>query len=244
MSSSWVCRMAGVAAVVVTLGMGVVSPASADDGAVGVGPAHLTTPDQTSTITSGASKSLFTVAVPPGGKCRQDSTQGTVLYSFLVPEGTDIASVTYHGDFPSVGYFLVDPNGTPMYGIAVARATAAIYNIPTFAWIGLLLTHVPLHGQGGLLDPASPHPGVWEGGVACTLAGHIQDYWKFQVTFFAKGASDFTWSTRGSRPTSSGGVPTIGVVVIVVVFAVAGGVGIEAVRRRRAAVAGATRRAA
>jgi hypothetical protein len=141
------------------------------------------------------------VALPHRAACPGDTAHdGYRVYSYLVPQGTDLSSVTFVDD-PSTGYGLID--GGRYYGaINTAIRTGQIIGIPNdFEW-GELVRHVPL---SALLDGRSH--GVWETGLACADArGTLSDAWNAQVTFVARpGAPDgFAWTTvPGGAPNPS-----------------------------------------
>ncbi len=177
-----------------------------------IGTAVLAVPGATasSPLPSGASSTPFTVALPPRAACPGDTAHdGYRVYSYLVPKGTDLPSVTFVDD-PSTGYGLVD--GGRYYGaINTAIHTGQIIGIPNdFEW-GELVRHVPL---SALLEGHSR--GVWETGLACADArGNLSDAWNAQVTFVARpGApSRFAWTTEpgGAPAPSTTGAGTAGV---------------------------------
>jgi hypothetical protein len=190
----------GAAAAVCGLAVAVMSStAFASD----LGAATITDSTHTTNLGSGTTTTSFSLLLPSGAKCQQDSTHGTVVYSFLVqeqgtpgtpnPAATDaiIQGLTYSGGFASTGYFLANSAGQVFPGVNVAVTTAVIPSLPAFTSGGLLTAGIPATGTGGLVDPSAPIPGVWEAGMACTLAGAVQDFWKVQMTFDANGG----WTT-------------------------------------------------
>jgi hypothetical protein len=176
-----------------------------------IGTAVLAVPGGTasSPLPSGSSSTPFTVALPPRAACPGDTAHdGYRVYSYLVPKGTDLSSVTFVDD-PSTGYGLVA--GGRYYGaIDTAIHTGQIIGIPNdFEW-GALFSRVPL---SALLD--GPSGGVWETGLACADArGTLSNAWNAQVTFVAQpgDAHGFAWTTAPGGPPnpSTGGVGTGG----------------------------------
>jgi hypothetical protein len=163
-----------------------------------IGTAVLALPGATasSPLPSGSSSTPFTVALPPRAACPGDTAHdGYRVYSYLVPKGTDLSSVTFVDD-PSTGYGLVD--GGRYYGaVNTAIHTGQIIGIPNdFEW-GALVSHVPL---SVLLD--GPSRGMWETGLACADArGTVSNAWNAQVAFVAHpgDAGGFGWTTVPGR---------------------------------------------
>jgi hypothetical protein len=176
-----------------------------------IGTAVLAAPGATasSPLPSGASSTPFTVALPPRAACPGDTAHdGYRVFSYLVPKGTDLSSVTFVDD-PSTGYGLVD--GARYYGaVNTAIHTGQIIGIPNdFEW-GALVRHVPL---SDLLD--GRNHGVWETGLACADArGTLSDAWNTQVTFVARSGDPdgFAWTTGLGRvaDSSTAGAGTAG----------------------------------
>jgi hypothetical protein len=202
----------------------------------GVGVATLALPGATaaSPLPSGSSATAFTVALPAHAACAGDTAHdGYHVYSYLVPEGTDLSSVTFI-NFPSTGYGLVGPDHRYYGAVNTAIHSGEIIGIPNdFEWGPLVSTgggSVPL---STLLDGSSR--GVWETGIVCADArGTVTDAWNTQVTFAAHAddPEGFTWTAAsggaGALPTSPpGGAngPTAGGRSIAPVTGANGGVG-------------------
>jgi hypothetical protein len=207
-------------------------PAGALSGASG--PLIFETPDHGSTIHAGNANARFAVAVPARAACPEDSTKGTVVRSFLVFPGTDPATVVYHNYYPDHGYWLADASGTLMLPVITGLGTGLIPEFDqVFVWQGLITGNIPMHGGGGLFDPTSPQPGVWDAGVACIVLGRVQRYWSTRVAFVETGSS-FTWHVLGANGGSSSGGSSHAVVIAVVVGAIiAVGIGTIVLLRRR-----------
>jgi hypothetical protein len=170
---------------------------------VAAGPASASTVNAVATIVdpstsaflpSGASTTPFTVALPANAECTGDTaTDGYHVYSYLVPEGTNLSTVTFI-NFPSVGFGFVNNIGT-YYGPAnTAPTTGEIIGIPDFEW-------APLVTDDGVsvstLTTSGTTPGTWEAGLACaTSSGVLSDNWNTEVTFTANSSdpTGFVWS--------------------------------------------------
>ena len=160
-------------------------------------PATISSPTTLAPLASGASTTQFTVALPANAACSGDTaSNGYHVYSYLVPQGTNLSAVTFTGDNPpSVGYGLVNDIGT-YYGPAnTAPTTGQIIGIPTdFEWAPLVANDgVPL---SSLLYTGGTS-GVWEAGLACSNSTHaLTDNWNTQVTFTANSSdpTGFVWT--------------------------------------------------
>jgi hypothetical protein len=155
--------------------------------------------DPAQALTSGGSTTQFTVALPANAACSGDTaTDGYHVYSYLVPEGTNLSTVTFVNS-PSTGYGFVNTLGV-YYGPAnTAVTTGQIVSIPAdFEWGPLVSTDkVPLTSllyTGGT-------SGAWEAGIACAnTTGALTDNWNTPITFTASSGdpNGFVWSTSGS----------------------------------------------
>jgi hypothetical protein len=165
-----------------------------------VGTATIAHPGATAAapVATGGSTTPFTVALPPNASCTGDTAHhGYHVYSYLVPRGTDLASVTFETG-PSTGYGLVQSDGRYYGAINTASNTGQIIGVPNdFTWGPLARTgggSVPL---STLLDGRSR--GVWEAGIACANShGALDRYWNTQVDFAATTHRDggFSWTAR------------------------------------------------
>lgn len=167
---------------------------------------------------SGSADTPFTVTLPANAACPGDTAhRGYHVYSYLVPAGTNLASVTFV-NFPSKGYGLVNSFGRYYGAINTAENTGQIIGIPNnFEW-------GPLVTSGGGRLPIStlidgPNQGVWEAGIACANThGVVTTNWNTQVTFSAGGhtTSGLTWkatpgthSGTGAKAVQAGHGPTV-----------------------------------
>jgi len=164
------------------------------------GIATIADPGTTTPLLSGGSTTPFTVSLPPQAACDGDTAHdGYSVDSYLVPEGTNLSSVTFVGGHPSVGVGLLYGSAGNYYGpVNTAVDTGQIPTLPNnFEW-GLLVT-VPRMTLSQLLytGSGSTASGVWEAGIACANgSGALTDNWNTEVTFDASttDTNGFTWS--------------------------------------------------
>ncbi len=190
--------------------------------AAGVTPAGASTLDGTATIanpsgntalSSGGSTTQFTVTLPAQAACDGDTaSDGYHVYSYLVPEGTNPAAISFTtgvpADYPDAPSGLVTAAGKYYGGVNTASTTGQIIGIPGNLEFAPLVTKsvIPL---STLLDNAASS-GVWEAGIACaTAAGAVTDYWNTEVTFTASGSdpNGFTWSDTPGPCAASDSTP-------------------------------------
>jgi len=165
------------------------------------GVATLTNPTNNQPLSSGGSKTVFTVNLPSQAACSGDTaTNGYHVYSYLLPQGTAVTTDNFSTGSPSEGLGLVDGNG--YYGpVNTAPSSGQVIDIPSdFEWAYLL----NLDETATQLDNGSS--AIWEGGIACAnSSGVVTDNWNTQITFI-KSASDpngFTWTAvPGAPPTA------------------------------------------
>ncbi len=174
--------------------------------------------DQPGTTTqfngSQSSSTQFTVALPTGSVCSGDTAgDGSHEYSYLVPSGTAVSSLSFSSGFASNDLGLVDINGKPWDGIDTEPTSGLVIGILNdYEWAPLVSQgEIALTGSNGLLYSGSR--GVWDAGIACaTPAGVLSDYWNEQVTFTASGGdpNGFVWfpgtvSAAPGSPSATGG---------------------------------------
>ncbi len=187
----------------------------------GVTPAGASTIDATATIanpdgdtplSSGASTDEWTVTLPANAACDGDTVQGGYhVYSYLVPEGTDPATVSFTTGLPSTGYGFFNNTGLYYGKVNTAATTGEVIGIPGN------LEFAPLLSRGATLDSLlysnGNTSGVWEGGIACANThGVVTDYWQTEITFSASGTdpNGFTWTdTAGGAPSAPAAPTTI-----------------------------------
>jgi hypothetical protein len=194
----------------------------------------------------------FTVVLPSGASCTGDTSHdSTHVYSYLVPEGTNLSDVTFTS-FPSVGLGLVDTKGwyfsqsgadtapgRPRGGDSSSGRpdkrlpdqdsySGRIIGIPTNFDFASLIKHrySKLTGTSGLLYTGTvpSASGVWETGLACvSRGGTLTDNWNTEVTF-SYSSSDpnrFVW-TSTPGPDSSDNGPWLPEIAWAAVLPVAG----------------------
>jgi hypothetical protein len=167
--------------------------------------ATISIPDGTAPLTSGGSADPFTVTLPASAACSGDTANdGFHVYSYLVPKGTDVTTLTFLGNNPPTQSFGFVNNAGVYYGpVNTAVTTGQVLTLPNnFEW-------APLATQDGLLTTLLANGGVWEAGLLCSNStGMVTDNWNTEVTFTASGtdANGFVWSTAASTtppPTST-----------------------------------------
>ncbi|HEY3833098.1 MAG TPA: hypothetical protein VGO03_12455 [Acidimicrobiia bacterium] len=185
-------------AILVAAGGGILLQSSPSTASTLGGAATISDPANAQPLASGASDTLFTVALPSGAACSGDTaTDGYHVYSYMVTPSTDVSTVTFINS-PSVGYGFVDNTGT-YYGAAnTAINTGQIIGIPTnFEWAPLL-NAVPLTT---LLNNGTS--ATWDAGIACAdTTGKLSDNWNVAITFTADSSdpNGFTWTAGGGTP--------------------------------------------
>jgi hypothetical protein len=171
---------------------------------VGVSPASASTvngiattvnPSNNAYLASGGSDTQFTLKLPPNADCDGDTaTDGYHVWSYLVPKGTNISSLTFSGDTgPSAGLGLFDDTASYIGPINTAITTGQVVNIPNDMEWGQAVADDAFPASQ-LLDTTG---GVWEGGLACANTdGDLTDNWNTQFTFTASGTDPnrFVWS--------------------------------------------------
>ena len=174
------------------------------------GVATIANPVTLAADTSGGSNTQFTVSLPAGASCDGDSaSDGYYVYSYLVPEGTNVSSLTFK-HVPSGGYGFVSPSGTYYGPINTAIGTGQVNTIPGDLEFGPLVSDDGI-ALSTLLYTGSgtTASGVWEAGIACANGndnGVLTDNWNTEVTFAANSSdpNGFVWTAvpgpSGSSP--------------------------------------------
>ena len=170
------------------------------------GTATIETPESGTLTFPAASTAQFTVGLPTGAACTGDTaTDGYHVYSYLVPRGTNVATVTFVGQ-PSTGYGLFTSTGSYVGPINTAPTTGVVPTLPiNLEWGSVVASH-------SWLSALLASGGVWEAGLACAnSSGAVTDYWNTEVTFSASASDSggFTWSastqTTTATTTTTGG---------------------------------------
>jgi hypothetical protein len=164
------------------------------------GVATISIPDGTAPLTSGGSTDSFTVDLPASAACSGDTANdGFHVYSYLVPKGTDVTTLTFIGNNPPAQSFGFVNNAGVYYGpVNTAVTTGQVLTLPNnFQW-------APLVTQDGLLSTLLANGGVWEAGLLCSnTTGAVTDNWNTEVTFTASSSdpNGFVWATAaGTTP--------------------------------------------
>jgi hypothetical protein len=185
------------------------------------------------------STTQFTVTLPTGAACSGDTaTDGYHVYSYLVPQNTNVANVTFVSQ-PSTGYGLFKSTGGYVGPINTAPTTGVIPSLPNnLEWGPAVTSHSWL---SALLDNGGTS-GVWEAGVACANAsGVVTDYWNTEITFTSNGSDPdgFVWSGVPGDP-NNGANPEVPYAIVLPVLAVGVLGGSILIRRRRSARVGSS----
>ncbi len=205
---------AAAAAVAATVMVATIAATAPPAGASTVdGIATIAQPGTTTPLLSGASTDPFTVALPSGASCDGDTASGGYhVYSYLLPAGTALSSVTFVSH-PSAGLGFFNPSGTYFGPVNTAIGTGEIPSLPNnFEWAPIIANnYIPLTGAGGLLYTGSgtTASGVWEAGIVCAnSSGAPVDNWNTEVTFSANATdtNGFVWS---AVPGPSGSSPAV-----------------------------------
>lgn len=216
--------------------------ATAGASLAGVTPASASTTDGTATIETpslgtlaypAASTAQFTVSLPAGAACTGNtSSDGYHVWTYLVPVGTNVSSVTIVNEFPSTGYGIFDATGSYAgpYNTAISDQITTLPN--NFEW-------GPFVNQNSLLSAILDNSttGVWNAGIACAnSSGVITDYWNTQVTFTASNTdpNGFTWSALPGDP-NEGAAPEVPYTIVIPLLAVGIFGATLLIRRRRSA---------
>jgi hypothetical protein len=163
------------------------------------GVATIADPTSDAPLTSGGSTTPFTVTLPAVSSvpahCDGDTaSDGYLVYSYLVREGTSPTWLSFLNGFASRGYALVSPPHVVFGPQNTASTTGQIINIPDNLEWGPLVSNfgVPLKT---LLYANGNKSGVWEAGIACALKGVVKDYWNTEVTFTSSTTdpNKFVW---------------------------------------------------
>jgi hypothetical protein len=170
----------------------------------------------------GGSQTNFGLRLPDGARCAGDSAhQGYREWSYLVPKGTDLSTISFVGPLPQPGLGF-DAAGE-FFGPAFTEPiTGAVRLAPAFSFA---------RWTAADLLPRGATTSVWEGGIACsTPKGTMSSYWNAEFVFTAT-ASDplgFSWTVRQPVHHSSSGSQTWAKVLVAVVIVGGAAVGARA----------------
>jgi hypothetical protein len=177
-----------------------------------VGAAVLADPDSSVLVGAQASDQLYTVTLPLGASCPGNTAEeGYRVYSFLVPAGTDPASVDFSLGTPSAGLGFVRTEGYFESGGANTASLGEVTGIPlNFQWSAGVGGFYPVTGDGGLIPNGST--ASWVGGILCVDSpGAVQTYWAVDITFTvsASDPNGFVWTAGDTASnTTTTTVPT------------------------------------
>jgi hypothetical protein len=181
-------------------------------------------------LPSGGSADQFTLTLPSGAACPADSaTGGFQVYSYLVPQSTDLSTLNFKGGHPSTGLGLFI-TGTYYHANTAVGSPALVYNIPSTFTFDAVFKKTTL---STLLNGGSV--GVWELGLACgdtNNGGALSNYWNTEVTFTASTSDPdgFVWSDTPGAAT-----PEVPYALVLPVLGAAIIGGAVLIRRRRSA---------
>jgi len=172
-------------------------PAAAE---VRAGVAEIATPDGSAPLTGGASGALYSVVLPPGAACPGDTAhKGYLVYSYLLPKGDPLTSVSFKTGLPSEGLGYI-ASGAYFGAVNTAEWTGAITTIPDdFTWTRWT--------AGQLLGPHGSRA-TWEGGIACAnVHGQVTRYWNTEIVFRAdpRDPEGYRWSVDHDRADAPSG---------------------------------------
>jgi hypothetical protein len=165
------------------------------------GTATLETPTGGTISYPAPSTTIFEVVLPNGASCTNNTVaDGTKVYTYLVPQGTNLQGLTVSDEAISTGYAFIDAGG-PVTNFNVA-SNNLVPTLPNDLEWG------PGLSADDLVATVLSGTGVWEAGVACvTGAGVLTDNWNVEITFTAKSSdpNGFVWSAVPGAPGGSNG---------------------------------------
>ena len=95
------------------------------------------------------SDTVFNAQLPTGASCSEAGGTGALIYSFLVPEGTQLASLTYNNAPPEADQGTALPPATGGYTAASAPETSPAGLVPTDYLNDLEMSELVATGRGG-----------------------------------------------------------------------------------------------
>ena len=191
-------------------------PAASAGAAVVSGAAEITAPNSATPLNSGGSATEYGVALPAAAKCPGDTAhEGYRVFSYLVPHGVSLSSLTVKGEAPFRGvkahpYFGYIAYGTYYGPVNTDLDTGGIPQLPSeFTWARLTPRDLFATGQ---------RSAVWDGGILCaTGEGVVTNSWNTAILFTASSTDPggFTWKVVHPPSTSIFSGITIGVALLV-----------------------------
>ncbi len=164
------------------------------------GTATIEAPDSSALTYPASSTTLFTITASTGAVCSNSTAgDGTKVYTYLVPKGTNLQSLTVASNVISTGYAIFDYTGAPIENLQVASNDV----VPT---LSNQLEWEPAVTSSLLSTLLAGTDGVWEAGIACVNGtGELTDNWNTEVTFTADSGdpNGFTWKAVPGDPSGS-----------------------------------------
>jgi hypothetical protein len=227
---STVLAVAGGVGAAVLLGAAALAAPSPAGAAVVTGNEAIVQPGTLTPLRSGGSSTPYGIALPNGAACPGDTAHDQYrVYSYLIPAGVNLESVSYKGDLPHRWYGFI-AYGAYFGAINTAEGTGQIIGIPP-AFTFSRLT------PSELFNSQTTSSATWEGGIACVNThGVVTDAWNTQFRF-VRDATDpggFRWTAEdaGSISSSSGGKSWLWIGVALVALSVLTAVILFVVQRK------------
>jgi hypothetical protein len=198
-----VLAVAGGVGAAVLLGAAVLAAPTPAGAAVVTSNEAIVQPGTLTPLRSGGSATPYGIALPNGASCPGDTAHDQYrVYSYLIPAGVDLASVSYKGDLPHRWYGFI-AYGAYFGAVNTAEGTGQIVGIPP-AFTFSRLT------PSELFNSQTTSSATWEGGIACVNTnGVVTNAWNTQFRFVRDAADPggFRWTAEdaGALPKSSGG---------------------------------------
>jgi hypothetical protein len=168
-------------------------------------------------LNSGGSHTIFSVSLPTGAACSQDTAHGRYhVYGYIVSSTTDPGALTWDSNGPVLSlnppdtdsHTLYDTTGAPYAAINTAITTGQVPQAPNLNWVFYTPT-----GNGGtaLTLPASTTGITYNVGIACVTDSFKTDkFWNVSVKF-STSTSDpngETWAVTGAGSGGAGATAT------------------------------------
>jgi hypothetical protein len=227
-------RAAATAVVAVLFGVVLIGAPSPAFAGVTTNAEAIVQPGTLKPLDGGGSATPFGVALPAGAACPGDTAHGQFrVYSFLVPQGVPLTSVSYEGALPARWYgFIAD--GGYFGAVNTAERTGEIVGLPpAFTFSRLTPQELFTGGSGGR---------TWEGGIACVNSrGVVTDAWSSQFRFIRDGADPggFRWAVQNATPVvPPSGNPWQWIGTALLVVALLSALGVLLLQRRSAKAEG------
>jgi hypothetical protein len=179
------------------------------------GSAEISNPEGTAPLTGGGSASLYSVVLPQGAACPGDTAhKGYLVYSYLLPKGVPLDSVSFKTGVPSQGLGFIAA-GAYFGAVNTAEWTGQVPTLPDdFTWSRWSAHELLGNGTSA----------TWQGGLACAdVHGAVAASWNTEVVFSADRSDPrgYRWSVAhdpspASRPIWLVVVGALGLVLAIV----------------------------